>query len=393
MADQAGTTGASPAPGAPAGSDGGNAGGGERAGTLLGEFSPDGTLGDQDSSFILSTLFGEGNAKSGGDQGPGDKSSGDQSGVAAPSPAGSTAAQGSGEPAQELPAFPGTGSQQQEQQPAGGTATSQSQPQGDKPSGSPTPPAGQQQQTGGLSPEEKLELQNLRNSIPALQNMILQLQEQVSGKGNSGTGTQPGQQPGGGAQDPAQQVINLAAPPDVVEAIFDTDNPTRSQAGINHLISATATATLQQVMKAVGPMIDQRLADFQGQQSYQSSQEKIQQEYYAAFPHHNNPLFKQLIAQESADMWAAMPHLQWNEDSRNALGARVQAKLTSLGFNPQPPANGSAASTAAPAGQEVPQERPPVANGSNRPAPMLGNGTRPQANNDGAPSFIAATLG
>jgi hypothetical protein len=359
----------------------------------MAEFAPfveDSSLPSADQDFIMSTLFGQGNAadqNANGDQGGGGdsaaaKPNADKPGVAAPSSGASEggdpnqAAQGGGGDKQELPAFPGTPAPPQ----SADAGQAQSPGQGGEPSPSAPAPAARP------DPEMGLRLQNLEAQNAALQSQIRQLLDRGS------TGQQGGQpdpsKPADTPADPAKEIIQLAAPADVVKAILGDDFDANQQAGINHLISATATAVYRRAMQDVSALVDNRLQSYQGQNEQQAAIQKMRDDYYGKFPDHTNPLFEPLIQSEYQALHASMPGLIWNEQTRDALGARVTSKLKELGF-----AVGMTPAAPAPANGDgqAPEEKGPVAGAAPKPPAMLGNGSRP-AKEEGAGNFIAATF-
>lgn len=403
----------------------------------LGPFVADPSLPDQ-SEFIMDTLFGQssnGAPKSQG-QGAGTAGAG-QSGDASqaasvPAAPGANAAQGTG--GASTPPAAGTAQPQQGQQPQ--------QPQQSGVGMQPLPPlaqpaGGQQQsptpgqQPGTASPqagnlqtgqpaidplaELRLQVQTLTAQNASLQQYLRQGGPQQGGQ--AGTGIQPGnmqpQQPD--PYDPKTAVMQLQVPADVLGAI-DSEDPNQRAQGMNHLVSAVATTVLRQALTASHAVIDQRLQGFGADLEARNEDERIKADYYGAFPQHNNPLFADLIASESRALFQSTPGLQWSPEARNALGARVNAKLIGLGVNvnalaqptgQQPGFSAQPTVPTAPMQQQgnIPPEAGPIANGGalvsgkdgnatvtgNRPAAMMGAGTRPPQE-ESVGNFMVDTL-
>lgn len=331
----------------------------------------------QDSDFIMATLFGENatpSKKPAGDQGPGAKPAGGAPQESSAPPVVAPAAKGpeATPPVQPVPGAPGS-QPVSEPKPAGGPPAQTPAP-GEQPAAAEQPPA-----TSGLTPEDRLLLTNATNLASENRQLLEKLRRFESGEQQPPTGQPPSQQPG-----TAPEQVSLAVPPDLYSAVFSEDEAT-ARNGMNVLVSAVATATMKSVMARVEPLIDSRLKGFDQTLTAQTDAKKQEDDYFKAFPGHSNPLFMPVIQSEIAALQAAVPGAIWNEDFRNALGARVHTKLQLLGFPVgMVPAKEQAAQ---PGADGAPEERPAVSSA----APMLDPSSRAAAP-AGDSDFIAATF-
>lgn len=266
-------------------------------------------------------------------------------GVEAPAPGGSSAAEGGqsgasqqGQQGQD-PAIP-----QSQQQDGGASQQSQAQPQqsgGQQPTpapaqapASPSAPQGQQPAPAQAAPNP--EVQSLKAQVEALTALLQKHQNQPQGTQPAASGhtqAQPQQPP---AEDLSKYALSI--PSDVLGALSDTENPQMYQAGLHHLVNSLATVVHQRIMQHVGQTLDSRFGDFQSKQQALQTQTQMQQEYFTSFPAHSSPAIRLIVAQEAEAMWGQNPTLGWDENSRNALGARVNARLGIQAQQPQQPA-------------------------------------------------------
>lgn len=337
----------------------------------------------QDSEFIMNTLFGDGSEKppveagkkAGAAQADGSQAPSGQSSAVAPASGSAPAANGEeGSPSEPgpSPSQPAT----QEQTPAGGQ-TPQTQDRGQQPPSSSEPPA----QTG-LSLDDRLKLANadaLRRQNEELLQRLAAL-EKGGQPQTAGTGEAPPSQQSGAPQEQ----VHLTVPPQLAEAIFNDENPAQSKQAMDLLVSAVATAAVNHAISKIGPMVDQKLQQFAGSLQMAETAKTQEGAYFERFPAHNNPLYRPLIQETVEQIYKEMPHLSWDENTMDAVGARVQAKLQALGI--------SVGMQPAPQGGN---EAPPKPNGGqkpNKPAPMLDTTSRGGVPAD-AGDFITATLG
>lgn len=193
---------------------------------------------------------------------------------------------------------------------------------------------------------------------------------------------QPGQPAQPGQPQPAAEPGQPAAPqpfryaltlPEPTRAALLSDDPQQNLAAINAIVNDLGTIVhntvvgqlRQEFSGAIYSMLQEAAKVEQGS-ARTTAADGARQDYYKAFPAHNNPLVLPLIQAESQKMAAEFPHLGWNAQYINALGARVNAAMESL----------SAARSGQPAepAQPAPGNQPPA-----RPAAMLPSGNREPA--------------
>lgn len=216
----------------------------------------------------------------------------------------------------------------------------------------------------------------LQAQVQALIQHNAQLQQQLT----QGGGQQPpiGQAPQQQQQDPLLADNNplldyrLAMPDDVANAVFNEDVSVAKQ-GLSHVINSLARMVHQRVIQHADQLVNDRLSRYGEQQQLTSSQEQMRQQYFAAFPQHNDPGIRLIVAQEAQNLWTQQPTLVWDQNAMNALGARVSARLG------QPVAQPPAQQAIPPQPQQQPTPAP-------RPAAQMGASNRSQqsaADNDG----------
>jgi hypothetical protein len=111
--------------------------------------------------------------------------------------------------------------------------------------------------------------------------------------------------------------------------------------GLTHLVNSLAQMIHTRVRADYRGEMDQRFQQrdqVQGQAQEREQIAAMQRDYYGAFPTHNNPAIKQIVALEAGNMATQYPNLPWGPDYIAALGARVGAQLAALGAPaaPQP---------------------------------------------------------
>lgn len=224
-----------------------------------------------------------------------------------------------------------------------------------------TPPPGQQPAQAGQPPapgaatppaapsDEALRVASLEATVQALQQALSNAQAQPAGQGQPVAGQpQPGQQ-----DDLPRYALQL--PPAVAAAINSGDDQ-QTLAGITHMMNSLATIIHHNVRQEYRASLAQLMQTARAQEEEGTTQRVIEDsraDYYKAFPDHNNPLILPIIQAESVAMAGQFPGLPWNENYRNALGQRVNARLAEL------------------RGQQQPSNVPPA------PAAMLPAGSRP----------------
>lgn len=127
---------------------------------------------------------------------------------------------------------------------------------------------------------------------------------------------------------------------------------------LNHILSGVANYVHNSLRQEYSGLIDKRVGGLRTELATQTNVQTIeqqrqtqQQEYYAEFPAHSNPVIVPIVAQAAAEVLAEVPGAPWNTQIRAVIGARVNERLASLGFNPSTvnPTPPAPASTAAPA--------------------------------------------
>lgn len=335
---------------------------------MMDEISPfpsDDTLPDH--SDDIASIFGLGE-EAGPVAGQQPNSSDGATGGGASPPAGASAAEGGQGQAQ--PATPATSTQPGEQ----GTSP---QPPAQQQPAAPAAPAAPPASGTSPAPSQDPTVLALQAQIQALTSHIATLQQGQQGAGQQTPQTGQGDQQQELYQHPLLD-YRLAMPDDVAAAIFNED-PNVARQGLTHVINAVGREVHTRVLRQVDELVNQRLQSYGQQTTAQQAQERMRQEYFQAFPQHNDPATQMIVAQEAQVMWGANPTLTWDENAKLALGARVNARLgiqTQQQPQPQVPLQPQ------PQGQPVP-----------RPAAQLGASPRPQGNpadNDG--NFIHQVL-
>lgn len=352
-----------PAPAATAGAAMGSA-------MAMGEISPfpeDSSVPDQ--SDDIASIFGLGE-----EAGPAPNSPDGASGGGASPPDGASAAEGGQGQAQ--PATPATSTPQPGQQ---GTSPQAPAPQ---PAPAPAPAAPPAAPASGTvpAPSQDPTVQALTAQVQALTAHIAQLTQ----GGAQGVGTQA-PQPGQGDQPQQHPLMDyrLAMPDDVANAVFNED-PQIARQGLTHVINSIGREIHGRVIRQVEELIGNKLQSFGQQTSAQQQQERMRQEYFSSFPNHNDPATQLIVAQEAQVLWGANPALEWNENSKAALGARVNARLGLPQAQPQQ----QPTAQVIPLGQPQPQAQPVPT-----PAAQLGASPRPAANpQDNDSNFIEQIL-
>lgn len=278
---------------------------------------------------------------------------------------GAGAGEASADPAPASPQTPpadgGTGSAAPAQPAAPETGT-QGQP-------AQTPPAAQP------SDPQSLELQSVKSQLATALQAIDELRNAAGTQQQPNAAGQPGQPAQGGQQPtpPAPKVIPVQLPDQLVQAILGEGFEPQQKQGLDALVTHLATGLnyrFEQQLAALRTDMEGRLNGQQQQQQQQTEEQASKQareDYFKHFPDHNKPVLLPIIQQEAVQLAAELPGVPFNEQFRNALGARVNAALQAAGFQVQP------GSPAAPA---------PAATPAPRPAAMMPSGTRPTPEED-----------
>lgn len=173
-------------------------------------------------------------------------------------------------------------------------------------------------------------------------------------------------------KQPEEVRYGLTIPDEVTNAIFGEDANV-AKAGMTHLINSLAShihktvlAHITSNLAAVAQEQEQRKAETQASAAVASAQ----QEYFGAFPKHNDPLILPIVQAQSAALATQFPNLPWGPDFMNALGARVEAAIAQLRGGVEAPATPAA----------------PVVVPPKKPAAMM-----PGTPREGIPAFEADT--
>lgn len=345
-----------------------------------------GDVPNQDTGFIMDTLFGESppvpsdKPNSGEGQAQGSTSPDAQTPGTPPAPPSSAPAANGGDGSPQPGPSPTPAAVTPQAEPAAGGAAPQTPAPGTVPAAAPTPAAPE------LDAETRLRLAGLE----ALRAENARLREEMA------RAQQP-QQPGGqtpaapGTPSAQPEQLQLRVPNDLIGAIFNEDANIAAQ-GMNTLISALATTVMNTTLQRVEAMLNQRFqaVDEQAQQLRAANDQEAA--YYEAFPAHENELYRPVIAAAVDELYKELPHLAWDQQTIAAVGQRVNNKLLALGINVgMVPAN-----PVVPAAGGQPQQPAGTvpANGAQRPAPMLDSSTR---GGGGTPvegsDFIRSTFG
>lgn len=261
-------------------------------------------------------------------------SGGETSGGASPSstPASSEPA-GGGEQAPSPPA---------DTSPAAEPAATPASP---TPEGTPapaTPPAAPGAEGAPTAPpaapvdEQALRVHSLEATVQALTQQLEQLRANPSSGQPPAQGTESGSQP---AVEPPPG-YRLTLPQPVFEAIFgENATPETQQAGVVNLINNLASIVhhnvRQEYRAALNGLVQAAREQEQiGQRTDAAA--KGREDYYRAFPQHQNELVRPLIADEAQKMAGEFPNLAWGTDYINALGVRVNNRIAALTAAAQP---------------------------------------------------------
>lgn len=326
-------------------------------GMMQGESSPfPADDGLTDHSNDIASIFGLGE-----EAGPVPNSSESSSGGGASPPASTPAADGGGEQVPK-PATPPTPPQPGQQGEPSQAPTPATPPVAPPVAPAPSEPA---------APAASDTVQALTAQVQALIAQNAQLLAQVQ-QGAAQPQSAPSGQPAQDDPDPNMD-YRFGIPEDVAAAIFSEDvNVARN--GMAHLVNSMGRVIHERVLKSVQERILPReLQNFQQQSQLTTAQETMRKEYFDAFPQHNDPGIRLIVAQEAQTMWTLNPAMQWDKDARNALGARVTARL---GGAPQQQSGQPPAQVTA-----VPQ-----------PAPMMDSSNRPPVPADTNLDFISDVL-
>jgi len=197
--------------------------------------------------------------------------------------------------------------------------------------GQPTPGGPQPSAAQGAIDENALRVQSLEATVQALQ---AELARSRAIPPQAQAPQQPGQTQQGGGPGPADDLPRyaLSLPQQVAAALVSGDDQ-QTLAGITNMMNSLATIVHHNVRQEMR----QNFAALVGaarQQEYETTQSNVialaREDYFSAFPDHRSPLVMPLVQAEAVAMTAEYPGLGWNEQYRNALGQRVNARLEQL---------------------------------------------------------------
>lgn len=286
-----------------------------------------------------------------------------QAGGGADAPASNTPAEPAGETgsAPSSPAEPPAAPAAPAAAPATPAASTPAEPTAPAPTAPPAaapPNAAPSAQPPVAPTAEALKVQSLEATVEGLQAEIARLRASPVAAPAQAAGNATGEN---GEAPEALPQYRLSLPQQVATAI-QSDDPAQQIAGINHMMNSLATIVHANVRKEVQETIQQALSSVSQSDAEAARAQQIssgQEQYYAAFPDHKNPLILPLIQAEARDMVAQFPNLQWGADYIAALGQRVNERVAKLTGGGQP------------AAQSTPVNAPPAA-----PAASIPSGTR-----------------
>lgn len=247
---------------------------------------------------------------------------------ASPSPADAGAGAGGDEGSPSAPVTP---------PPSGNADPAQTATSGD---GQPSAPPAQQPAEAGQPPAPAavppqvapvdaaaLRLQSLEAQVQGLQAELARARANPPATGEQ----QPGREGAGGGSGQADDLprYNLNLPQQVAAALTSGDDQ-QTLAGITHMMNSLATIVHHNVrleMRSVIGSLMQSAREQDTQTQTASAMEQAREDYYKAFPQHKDPALLPIIQSEVTAMAAEFPGLGWSDQYRNALGARVEARL------------------------------------------------------------------
>lgn len=203
-------------------------------------------------------------------------------------------------------------------------------------------------------PEKALALQQ----IQTLQAQIQQMQQQMaSGQQQAPAGAAPAEDDEKAAYTKADQEVRQTLPPyqfnipDSVMQNLGSDDPAKIKAGLGEFAQGVAQVTHYNVMmqmaqknremekRLIEQSVNQVRSTTKQEESVATEKQKINNDFYGAFPSLNKPELKMLIQSTAASLVKEMGVTEWNENFRNALGNRVKMLLGQSGQNEGPPPN------------------------------------------------------
>jgi len=135
---------------------------------------------------------------------------------------------------------------------------------------------------------------------------------------------------------PEEVSYGLKIPDQVLGAVFNED-PNVAAGGMHHLINSLASIIHKNVLTATRKDLQgfrTELTQSATMDQQEVARQKAQDEYYTSFPTHNHPHIKLIVAAEAQKLGAEFPHAPWDDNFKNALGARVNNALAAFGAAP-----------------------------------------------------------
>jgi hypothetical protein len=174
--------------------------------------------------------------------------------------------------------------------------------------------------------------------LTSLKAQVAQLLEKLNTPA-APAGTQ-GQQPQTGAVPPGQgsdsrpdpSSYSLSIPDQLTTMLFGEDAG-QSKMALEHIINASLSIVHQRVredFRTELATVQAARSQTEAAQATEVATTQAREQYFTAFPQHNNATVMPLLAQESAALAAQFPNHPWDANFVNALGARVNAKLLEL---------------------------------------------------------------
>lgn len=182
------------------------------------------------------------------------------------------------------------------------------------------------------TPEQKLAEANEAARVKALEARIAEFEAAAQAK--------PEAAPAAEANPQTQQNVpkySVQLPKELLTDML-SDEPEDNVRGITNLINGIMTSTHNTAIAETARMRESILAEIRAQTTGQALQqeqaatvEDMQKQYFEAFPTHQDANMQAIVQTEAAALSGEFPNASWDADYINALGNRVNAKLTALG--------------------------------------------------------------
>jgi hypothetical protein len=189
--------------------------------------------------------------------------------------------------------------------------------------------------------------------MASLEATVNALQEELTrARANPQSAATPAGQPATAATSPEQPAAEqpyryaLTLPQAVQEALVG-DDPAKTVQAINSIVNDLGTivhntvlAQVRTEMRGAFENLSNMAVEAQSGSARQEAVAASKQAYFNKFPTHNRPEIEVLVRAENAKLAAAYPNAPFDDNYMNALGARVNSVLASIGAAPAdaPPA-------------------------------------------------------